>query len=327
VSYASAGYDKATNIATATPEELTRFIAQPLNAAPSFQTEMNDSVLWDSNGVTVTDPTAPNNQVRISGDGIYMRNENCRPMQWKTALTADGLNASSITTGSLDTGSIQIMKNNEVRFRWDDAGITAFDTDTDPSKFFAVNSKKGVRFDQFGIYGFDGVEGMTWRPTDLNDVKSKAMYSLTWDGLNIKLLNASYDGKGDVSGVNQYAVIGKAENQLYDGWLNGTPVWTGSGNAFAKLIAVGSEDNGTRNDKFSVYSDGTMVAKDGYFKGRIESETGTIGGIFLRRNGLSIPSGGRETSKEVTVSLERDGIYRGGMSYNSTSKYVTIRNY
>jgi hypothetical protein len=48
------------------------------------------------------------------------------------------------------------MNGDEPYFRWDDHGITAYDfTETTKGYISNYNTKRGVRFDRFGIYGYD----------------------------------------------------------------------------------------------------------------------------------------------------------------------------
>lgn len=291
VSYASAGYDRASNIATASTEEWVAVVAPALNAAKTIQNEADSSVVWGSSGIVITDPAVASNQVRISGNGIYMRDETCKQLQWKLAVTASGINASTITTGNLDTGSIQIMKNGEPYFRWDTNGITAFDIDT-AATLFQVNYNKWVRFNKFGLFGVQGQSGMSWYPETLEEAKDGALFSLTWDGLDIKLLNGGYSNDSinpeTIDANKQYAIIGKVDDELYNVWSEGSPGVDSSvkDTPFARLISVGTVNDGVRNEGFAVYSDGTMVAKNGVFSGKIDAEEGSIAGWDIDNNSI-----------------------------------------
>jgi hypothetical protein len=37
-----------------------------------------------------------------------------------------------------------------------------------------LNTNKGVRFDRFGIYGFNNIDGASWHPTDLENIRDNA---------------------------------------------------------------------------------------------------------------------------------------------------------
>jgi hypothetical protein len=110
---------------------------------------------------------------------------------WKTGLTAQGISASLVTAGTINTGEINIMNSNDPTFRWDTHGITAYDFDNSSSDtYFTVNQNKGVRFDRFGIYGYTGINGETWKPTGIdtgiNSIEEHSTFYLTWEGLKVK---------------------------------------------------------------------------------------------------------------------------------------------
>ena len=59
----------------------------------------DQSVEWDKTGITVTDMLSPNEQIRIIGGAIMLRDSEGDGLGWKTAITARGINANVITTG------------------------------------------------------------------------------------------------------------------------------------------------------------------------------------------------------------------------------------
>jgi hypothetical protein len=88
------------------------------------------------------------------------------------------------------------MNGDEPTFRWDSHGITAYDFDNSLSDTLVsgINKYKGVRFDRFGIYGYDLPEhgemsGENWYPTGINtgnnSIEDHANFYLTWDGLKV----------------------------------------------------------------------------------------------------------------------------------------------
>jgi hypothetical protein len=63
------------------------------------------------------------------------------------------------------------MNGEEPCFRWDNHGITAYNFETTNSgTLYNLNTNRGVRFDKFGIYGYNDVDGATWYPKDVKDV-------------------------------------------------------------------------------------------------------------------------------------------------------------
>jgi hypothetical protein len=118
-----------------------------------------------------------------------LRDPDSKNLEWTTAITAKGINAKVLTAGTINTGKISIMYNNEPYFRWDAFGITAyhFNSDNPGGYLYGLDTKRGVRFDRFGIYGYSGKDGATWHPNSLQDVVDNANFALTWEGLYLKL--------------------------------------------------------------------------------------------------------------------------------------------
>jgi hypothetical protein len=110
---------------------------------------------------------------------------------WKTGLTSEGISASLITAGTINAGDISIMNVNEPVFRWDSFGLTAFDAEWGgTSTVGRPNKNKFVRFDKHGIYGIndDGdviVDGLSWKPSSIDEIDDKATFALTWEGLKV----------------------------------------------------------------------------------------------------------------------------------------------
>jgi hypothetical protein len=130
--------------------------------------------------------------MHLIGNGIYLKSKDANGNdQWKTGLTADGISANLITSGRVDTGVIHIMNGDEPTFRWDTHGITAYDFESSggDSVITDINPYKGVRFDRFGLYGYSGINGETWKPTGINtgtnSIEDYSTFYLTWAGLKV----------------------------------------------------------------------------------------------------------------------------------------------
>jgi hypothetical protein len=87
------------------------------------------------------------------------------------------------------------MNGNEPTFRWDTHGITAFDFDYGANDSIVnINSRRGVRFNKFGLFGFDNVDGFTWKPKSISDINDNSLFYLTWDGLKLRPSGSIYKG-------------------------------------------------------------------------------------------------------------------------------------
>jgi hypothetical protein len=97
------------------------------------------------------------------------------------------------------------MNGDEPYFRWDAYGINAYYFDRKSDGFnsydYGLDTRKGVRFDRFGLYGFRDpvgpngkiVDGALWRPESIEEIRKYAQFALTWDGLFFNLGHSYYD--------------------------------------------------------------------------------------------------------------------------------------
>ena len=197
--YSEGSYKKGAALVEASNAEKTAFFTDAMNAAQAYL-EAGATVVQDESGITVTKKTDPLSQVKIVGGAILFGKEdpNTKLQTWVTGVTNEGISASHITTGQLDTGTIQIMSGREPVFRWDAYGISAFDaywSNLDGiSTISGVNPHKFVRFDKYGIYGINSkdksVNGLSWHPTGESEEAQKAIderatFALTWEGLKV----------------------------------------------------------------------------------------------------------------------------------------------
>lgn len=187
--YRSGAYEKAVKVVEGEPVVKQQFLTDALNnAAAKLTAAGQQTVVWDSSGITVVEKDKPCNSIRMVGGAILLskQNENGE-QQWTTGLTSDGISASLITAGVLNAGEIKIMSGRDPAFRWDDLGITAFDR-----RDGLMNTKKFVRFDKNGVYGIDAnQEGESYSPENLKQIDTDATFALTWDGLKVTGLDGA----------------------------------------------------------------------------------------------------------------------------------------
>ena len=88
----------------------------------------DNSYTLDSSGLTLQSILNPAKKSRVLAEGIFFSNSsdiNGNP-EWKTGLTADGINADLLTAGQIDTSLVRILSNGQPSFSWSDLGITAY---------------------------------------------------------------------------------------------------------------------------------------------------------------------------------------------------------
>ena len=287
--------DNAATLAAADAEYKASFLKEGLNSASTIlQNAGAQSVVWDKNGITITEPTKSSNQLRVVAGGILLSDDGGE--SWKLGITSDGVSASIINAGVLNTNKIRIMNGDKPQFVWDFKGITAFDATLDGNgNATSVNSLKGVRFDQFGIYGCDGIDMTTYQPESLEDISKKATFYLTWDGLKVSY-NVENNGKTSTYGV----VLGKhkVEQSL-------VPLSIGESNNpkfyvthDGVLHAKGAEIDGS-----STFS-GTINANYGTFTGTIiANENGQIGGWNISKNAITSGDVGLSSDPNNTIRI------------------------
>jgi hypothetical protein len=224
------------------------------------------------------------------------------------------------------------MRGDEPYFRWDDHGITAYSFDESIKRITTnFNTKRGVRFDRFGVYGYDMndesfvseteiKDGQTWHPISIDEVRNNSVFSLTWDGLLLKP-GVGYYGESGKIYHSSYASIGKTDGKLYNGWENWyqpTPIETGESKdkAFVKIISAGTKDGDVLTETLAIYDNGVLVCQDARLRGTIYAETGRIG---------SEEAGWKIDANSITTgTLGTDGFHM--FADGKQDKVITIGN-
>lgn len=184
-------YNSAVAITTGSTEKKTDFLNKALNnAAAMLKAAGQQTVEWGSNGISVIDQNSPCNQIRLIGGAIMISKQDENGQQkWVTAITHEGISASILTAGVINTNEISLMAGDEIAFRWDAVGLTAFNT-VIKEETTEYNYNKFVRFDKYGLYGINDsdsktTDGRFWKPKDEEELDEKASFSLTWNGLKV----------------------------------------------------------------------------------------------------------------------------------------------
>lgn len=263
--------NKAINITCGTTDKKTSFLEEALSgAAAAFKVAGQQSVRWGSDGITVTDTDSPCNQIRLIGGAIMLSNQDENGEQrWTTAITSQGISASVLTAGIINTEEISIVSGNDATFRWDAFGLSAFDKRIAGGVISDVSYNKFVRFDSFGLYGVSNyiqengekIDGRTWKPATEEEIDEYASFSLTWDGLKVS-------GRHD-SDVRVVAKIGKIQTKTDNATIN-------------SIIHIVREEKGKEDQViFSITNDGKLSLTGAV----INQSTGVVGGWIIG-NGL-----------------------------------------
>lgn len=148
-----------------------------------IQVDTTGLVRWDKTGIILTEDIKDGipGQIKLSSNGISISREvdEDNNYKWTPVLTADGLNASTLTAGHLDINSLSIWNKNEPRFNWDATGIYAYGNQenglTDYNSFVVFNAD-GLKFRE--LVNFSGLSSIKLE----NQVVSQNLSS--WSGVD-----------------------------------------------------------------------------------------------------------------------------------------------
>lgn len=178
--YASGAYNNVADILTAEGAIKPETVQASLDLDQGFVQSLNNKmIVFDSKGMTVSNPSDPTQQTRIAPGGIFVSDNGGRT--WRNIVSSGGVSTQYLASGTIDTNKISIIDGSgSSTFKWDSDGINAYTQHSDGS----VNVGKFVRFDQYGIYGLYGND--SFHPNGLFDIRNAADFALTWDGFFLK---------------------------------------------------------------------------------------------------------------------------------------------
>lgn len=197
-----------------------------LNNALILANSTDNSYVLDNTGLHLQSVLNPAKQLRAIADGIFITNSKdpiTGEPKWMTGITADGINASVLTAGQINTSVVRIYTDGMPAFSWNNLGITAYKFIENGTK---VDSNSFIRLDSFGLYSVDEVDssiyfnydgaGNAWykgldRDDALTQIIDNATFSLTDKGFR---LNIGNPWEVTVSGItlkgNPYILLGYA---------------------------------------------------------------------------------------------------------------------
>lgn len=223
VQYSTGEYNRAAGAVTNEGTIDTNVLQNSLfNNSVILQNASDESVTWDSTGITSVNLSIPAQIIRITSGGLFVSNDGGE--NWSTGVTANGINASFITAGQIDVSVINILNGMQKTFRWDKLGINAYTWDNDANGGVVYNLNKFVRFDQHGIYGINGnsnfnpLEGTKTANEAEQKIWDNAQFALTWKGFMLKS-----DGNGgyiSISSDNDFQVFANENERIKIGRLD-----------------------------------------------------------------------------------------------------------
>lgn len=288
--YAQGGYNRAAGVVNGKGELKEDILQDSLLAAQDIVTKATDeSVVQDNTGITLTSLKNLDQKLKITSGGIVFSDDGGET--WTTMMKAGQIGVQFLSAGSISTSKITIMDGTTPAFRWDTNGITAYWNGKDSitpydSPDFKMN--RFVRFDKFGIYGYNGSDDdKNFVPLTEDEVRSNSMFSLTWSGLLIRSIEKKGNTEvGSIEINNKYDIVVKKgnKNKIQIGRLN---------------------DNGNYGIRICD-NDGKPVL-----------ETIDNGSLWLRQS-LSI---GTETSTKVKI-----GVLNNNQIFNANDNFIVKKD-
>ena len=253
----------------------------------------DQSVNWGTDGITISSLIDPGRIVRLVNGGIALTEDGGKT--WTTGITARGINAKTITTGTLDTSLVRVYSGSQPAFVWNEDGLFAYKRDGD-----IVNEQSYVQFYQDGIRGIDGGKEtfhLTYEGLGLNDE------SIDWfEYTDLTVFDPNkqyYEKRGThyyhttdvVPDPNKTYYVPNSNNFFFNISVNEQAVWPVCDveNNYAirnlkRILWFGRyTDDGfsqsynpitgqittVTNSNFVVFEDGTLYAKNGIFEGTL----------------------------------------------------------
>lgn len=210
--FVQGGYNRAAGVVNEKGELKADVLQDSLLAAQDIVTKATDeSVVQDNTGITLTSLKNLDQKLKITSGGIVFSDDGGET--WTTMMKAGQIGVQFLSAGSISTSKITIMDGTTPAFRWDTNGITAYWNGKDSitpydSPDFKMN--RFVRFDKFGIYGYNGSDDdKNFVPLTESEVRSNSMFSLTWSGLLIRSIEKDGSNKdiGSIEINNKYDIV------------------------------------------------------------------------------------------------------------------------
>lgn len=302
IEFHSGEYGRAASIVeqdgTISAETLQNSLA---NNTIRLENARDQSVIWDETGITTISLSNPSEIVRIVSGGIFMSIDGGNT--WNTGISGSGINANYLTTGQINTSSVNIMNGSFPSFRWDSKGITAFEFGNVNNEISGFNTSKFVRYDQYGLYGINGHSNFDAAVEEDGKVGEEkiwdnANFALTWKGFLLR----NDEGSVKITSNNDIQVIKGEQERIKIGRLGNDAYGLRIRDDGGKVVIENS-------------SDGKVWIKNEL---KIGGEKSTVSLGFLGNNKATIYEGNEDFSK-----IEPENIHE---IINANNKFIVYED-
>lgn len=204
--YKEGNYDNAAGAVDTNGQILPDAIANTFNNSSFVISQATDQGLtWNNQGITATDQINKSLVVNIKGGCIRVSSNG--GATWSTSITGAGINANTITTGTLNANLVNIKNGDNDAFRWTKEGIVATLYD---EGIYDFSSK--ITLNQYGLYGGlnDNINLSSSFNNKLNEIHQAARFALTWKGFSLKTGHHNSTGYVAIDSNDDFTVNVKA---------------------------------------------------------------------------------------------------------------------
>lgn len=243
------------------------------------------NVLLNGSGLRATDPTDPTRAMKYAGNGVFKTtnlNASGDGVTWEKLMTPNGINATYITSGTIDTNKINIISGLYGKIMIDEHGLSIKNQSNKSSHFIGFDAdaaSKDVNYartwgEDNNLSTFVGVDNNN------NPLMYTKGYLVADKGSNIAGWITDFDGLYHLSG-------GSKDLWLSPNGMNGT---VNGNNSNFTIYAKGN---------FGVNTEGRLFARNANIQGHIDAAEGTIGGFTLTSTKLFSGSGSTQAGLGV----------------------------
>ena len=135
--------------------------------------------------------TSDDGSIQVRDNGIFTATEKDENDEWiwQPAILPNGINASLIRAGQLNTEKILIYSGDDVKFQWNSEGLFAYRSildDPDRAGTAIVNGTNDIDYTQYVVYDSDGLA-----LTNIIDSVPVKLVEIGWDGLILRNKSAT----------------------------------------------------------------------------------------------------------------------------------------
>ncbi len=302
----------------------------------------DNSYVLDETGLSFQSILNPKKKVRLLAEGLFLSNStnlSTGAPEWKTGVTAEGISASLLTAGEINTANIKIFSDAQPSQSWNKLGITSYGIDSNTGKVLANTF---VRLDQFGLYLVqNSSENVNWhldaagkawfeglpRKDAISQIKEHSTVSITEDGFVF-----NYTPEIDETGSKGRLILGDLGGSF--GLLIGNKDLS---ETYVRLDNEGNNEiagwkinkNSLTKQSNIIVSDGTSAGLEFNLYSELTNNTASSTAISL---GVKATKGNTSQSYS-TFKVQYDGnvycndINVGGrirLGWNSTQNYISV---